>query len=444
MASAVARGRSPHPSPAAIPTPHTYSHPRIPASSPNPHLSIAHDLHAHNPFAHAISSPLQLIKPNLLIHLPSPRNTTMKVISCFAILFLLSASGAAASMSEAESRSALPAVIRAGSRKEAGADGVVRVTEDEVGVHKRGFGGKAFFPGCIPAELCLRKRFLCFKVCTNGFPEPAKCPIKCMNRVAPDSSLSTILPSRTGLVQGSYLKPKLDAICASFELNPKGRGGVGVGRRRPSTRPRPRPMLQMRLSKVSTGGGGGSEAPPPPPPLVDAVTVACPEHLVIADLPVAKTIGAVTFSAAYRTFGRRSQRKIGKRVHFCVRCDLPISPSKAACCNERIQKIQSIKMMEGIFICAAPHCYKSFLKQSELGSHISEAHHDLLQSNTKKEDDNDEAKQLFPQEISTAHTLPKPGFSPSMNSQQQDCQHQYTDHPPFYSARAFEANTRQF
>ncbi|XP_064998819.1 E3 ubiquitin-protein ligase HAKAI homolog isoform X1 [Musa acuminata AAA Group] len=225
-------------------------------------------------------------------------------------------------------------------------------------------------------------------------------------------------------------------------------------------------MLQIRLSKGSAGDGGGAAAKPPPP--ADTVTVACPDHLVIADLPVAKSLGAVTSSAAaVRTVGRRSRRNLGERVHFCVRCDFPIAlygrlvpcehafcltcaRSDASCylvfcsCDERIQKIQSIKMMEGIFICAAPHCLKSFLKKSEFESHIHETHPNLLQSNPKKEGSTEEEarasstdthKQSFLQETSTARAPPKSGFSPGTNSQQQDrderaYRHQSSDHPP--------------
>ncbi|RRT69299.1 hypothetical protein B296_00037552, partial [Ensete ventricosum] len=71
-------------------------------------------------------------------------------------------------------------------------------------------------------------------------------------------------------------------------------------------------MLQIRLSKGSAGDGGGAAAKPPPS--ADTVTVACPDHLVIADLPVAKSLGAVTSSAAVvRTVGRRSRRNLGER-----------------------------------------------------------------------------------------------------------------------------------
>jgi E3 ubiquitin-protein ligase Hakai len=53
--------------------------------------------------------------------------------------------------------------------------------------------------------------------------------------------------------------------------------------------------------------------------------VACPDHLVLADLPVAKGIGAATAASLVKTVGRRSRRPLGDRVHFCVRCDFPIA-----------------------------------------------------------------------------------------------------------------------
>jgi E3 ubiquitin-protein ligase Hakai len=104
-------------------------------------------------------------------------------------------------------------------------------------------------------------------------------------------------------------------------------------------------MLQIRLSKGSStdnaatvgGGGAGGAATVVGAPSVktaavgpgaaEGVTVACPDHLVIADLPVAKSIGAVIASAtsAARTIGRRSRRPLGERVHICSRCDFPIA-----------------------------------------------------------------------------------------------------------------------
>ncbi|KAL7169784.1 hypothetical protein ACSBR2_034757 [Camellia fascicularis] len=197
-------------------------------------------------------------------------------------------------------------------------------------------------------------------------------------------------------------------------------------------------MLQIRLSTVPTSDGGSGAKPMQ----VDTVTVACPDHLVLADLPVAKGLGSATASSLVKTVGRKSRRQLGERVHFCVRCDFPIaiygrlspcdhafcldcarSDSLCYLCDERIQKIQTIKMMEGIFICAAPHCLKSFLKKTEFESHIHDTHADLLQPNTEKEDANEleavSAKQSTASE-STARAPPRPIFSPNSSSQVPD------------------------
>ncbi|KAL2510011.1 RING/U-box superfamily protein [Forsythia ovata] len=164
-------------------------------------------------------------------------------------------------------------------------------------------------------------------------------------------------------------------------------------------------MLQIRLSKPASEGGGGAKSL-----LEDTVTVACPDHLVLADLPVAKSLGSASENALLKNVGRRSRRQLGDRVHFCVRCDFPIaiygrlSPcdhafcldcarSDSICylCDERVQKIQTIKMMEGIFVCAAPHCLKSFLSKTEFKSHIIENHADLLHTIREKEGNESEA-----------------------------------------------------
>ncbi|KAJ4834753.1 hypothetical protein Tsubulata_012588 [Turnera subulata] len=195
-------------------------------------------------------------------------------------------------------------------------------------------------------------------------------------------------------------------------------------------------MLQIRLRKPSSDSGGGAVVKPLP---LDTVTVACPDHLVLADLPVAKGIGAATAATTVKTVGRRSRRQLGERVHFCVRCDFPIaiygrlSPcehafcldcarSDSICylCDERIQKIQTIKLMEGIFICAAPHCLKSFLKRSEFESHIQESHVDLLQPNVEKEDGNESEVQSANKPAASDSTVrppPRPVISPGSNSQ---------------------------
>lgn len=79
--------------------------------------------------------------------------------------------------------------------------------------------------------------------------------------------------------------------------------------------------------------------------------------------------------------------------------------------------------MEGIFICAAPHCLKSFLKRTEFESHIHESHADLLKPNADKEDGNEieahSAKQSTASE-STARGPSRPIISPGSNSQLQE------------------------
>ncbi|TYH77513.1 hypothetical protein ES332_D04G159100v1 [Gossypium tomentosum] len=192
-------------------------------------------------------------------------------------------------------------------------------------------------------------------------------------------------------------------------------------------------MLQIRLTKTPSSDAAGPVKPLP----VETVTVACPDHLVIADLPVAKSIGAAISSSLVKTVGRKSRRQLGERVHFCVRCDFPIaiygrlSPcehafcldcarSDSICylCDERIQKIQTIKIMEGIFICAAPHCLKSFLKKTEFESHIHENHAALIQPNAEKEDDKDSEVQSAKQPTGSdaaVRGLPRSVISPGSN-----------------------------
>ncbi|WCJ28410.1 hypothetical protein M5689_010109 [Euphorbia peplus] len=193
--------------------------------------------------------------------------------------------------------------------------------------------------------------------------------------------------------------------------------------------------MLIRLSKPSSESGGGIVKPLP----ADTVTVACPDHLVLADLPVAKGIGAATAATNVKTVGRRSRRQLGERVHFCVRCDFPIaiygrlSPcehafcldcarSDSICylCDDRIQKIQTIKIMEGIFICAAPHCLKSFLKRTEFESHIQENHADLLHPNAEKHNGDDsevQSAKQFSVSDSNIRGSSRSNVAPGSNSQ---------------------------
>ncbi|EFH49407.1 hypothetical protein ARALYDRAFT_908327 [Arabidopsis lyrata subsp. lyrata] len=157
-------------------------------------------------------------------------------------------------------------------------------------------------------------------------------------------------------------------------------------------------MLQIRLRRDSPAETGNG---------------ACPDHLVLADLPVAKGIGSVTPTTVIKPVGRRSRRQLGERVHFCVRCDFPIA------IYGRL-KIQTIKMMEGIFICAAPHCLRSFLKKLDFEAHVHELHGSLLQADAEKEDGNQSDVQSTMQPSSASEsTLRGPLRSQQLQSREQ-------------------------
>lgn len=81
-------------------------------------------------------------------------------------------------------------------------------------------------------------------------------------------------------------------------------------------------------------------------------------------------------------------------------------------------------MMEGIFICAAPHCLKSFLKKSDFEWHINETHADLLHPGKVKEGNESEAVSARKPSASesTVQAPPRPVFSPGSNSQSRDQQ----------------------
>lgn len=80
-------------------------------------------------------------------------------------------------------------------------------------------------------------------------------------------------------------------------------------------------MLQIRLKRDPSSEAvvGGKPLP------TDRVTVACPDHLVLANLPVAKVLGAAASNSVVKVVGRKSRRQLGERVHFCVKCDFPIA-----------------------------------------------------------------------------------------------------------------------
>lgn len=92
-------------------------------------------------------------------------------------------------------------------------------------------------------------------------------------------------------------------------------------------------MLQIRLSNkaapsetgAAAAAGVGAGAGGAKLPSGETVTVACPDHLVLAELPVAKSLGSANGVTLVKTLGRRSRRPLGERVHFCVQCDFPVA-----------------------------------------------------------------------------------------------------------------------
>lgn len=167
--------------------------------------------------------------------------------------------------------------------------------------------------------------------------------------------------------------------------------------------------LTIRLSKgpgiAGAGGADGSsglglaESLLPGGLLDPTVTVSCPDHLVLADLPVAKALGTVSDVTLVKVLGRKARRRLGDKVHFCVRCDFPIAiygrldpcehifcltcaRKDSACylCGERVLRIQRLEVLDGIFICGAPRCLRSFIKRQDFQLHVKEAHADLIET----------------------------------------------------------------
>ncbi|KAG0599425.1 hypothetical protein M758_12G150600 [Ceratodon purpureus] len=62
---------------------------------------------------------------------------------------------------------------------------------------------------------------------------------------------------------------------------------------------------------------------------------------------------------------------------FCLTC-AKLDPT-CFLCEERVTRIQKMDVLEGIFICGAPGCLRSFLARPDFDNHISDAHSQLLQ-----------------------------------------------------------------
>ncbi|KAF3535208.1 hypothetical protein F2Q69_00018252 [Brassica cretica] len=65
-------------------------------------------------------------------------------------------------------------------------------------------------------------------------------------------------------------------------------------------------------------------------------------------------------------------------------------------------------MMEGIFICAAPHCLRSFLKKPDFESHVHDLHGALLQPDAEKEEGNESEVQSTKQQSSASRSQQQP------------------------------------
>ncbi|KAJ7525460.1 hypothetical protein O6H91_17G052300 [Diphasiastrum complanatum] len=164
--------------------------------------------------------------------------------------------------------------------------------------------------------------------------------------------------------------------------------------------------LKIRLSK-----GVGAEATAPKGvegadlvlPSVASGPPACLDHLVLDDLPFGKGVGLPTANATVNILGRKSQRKLGHKVHFCVRCNFPIAiygrldpcehvfcltcaKKDPICflCEEKIACIQKLEVLEGIYICGAPGCLRSFLRRLEFETHVKDIHKGLLEKRGQK------------------------------------------------------------
>ena len=74
----------------------------------------------------------------------------------------------------------------------------------------------------------------------------------------------------------------------------------------------------------SKGGPSTDNTGAKAPKAIGPSTISCPDHLKIADLTVAKSLGPAK-KCAVKIVGRKMCREKGERVHICTRCDFPIA-----------------------------------------------------------------------------------------------------------------------
>ncbi|KAL2613059.1 hypothetical protein R1flu_024751 [Riccia fluitans] len=164
-------------------------------------------------------------------------------------------------------------------------------------------------------------------------------------------------------------------------------------------------MVNLTI-RLSAKGSGGETSTPSKQPLEgpDTPKLICGGHLIQSELPAASGVGLVPDLAAATILssgylGYKVRRTAGDKVHFCVRCHFPIAiygrldpcehvfclicaKKDVNCylCEERILRIQKLEVLEGIFVCGAAGCLRSFLSKHEFEWHVGEIHSHLLSS----------------------------------------------------------------
>ncbi|KAL3680048.1 hypothetical protein R1sor_023004 [Riccia sorocarpa] len=164
-------------------------------------------------------------------------------------------------------------------------------------------------------------------------------------------------------------------------------------------------MVNLTIRLNAKGSGGETSTPGKPAvEAPDTPKLICGGHLIQSELPTASGVGLVSDLAAATVppsgyLGYKVRRTAGDKVHFCVRCHFPIAiygrldpcehvfclicaKKDVSCylCDERVLRIQKLEVLEGIFVCGAAGCLRSFLSKQEFEWHIREVHSHLLPS----------------------------------------------------------------
>ncbi|XP_024518685.1 E3 ubiquitin-protein ligase CBLL2-like [Selaginella moellendorffii] len=195
-----------------------------------------------------------------------------------------------------------------------------------------------------------------------------------------------------------------------------------------------------------------------------------PPHLSREQLPEARGAGIASSVAEIKILGYAVQRRNGDKVHICTRCNFPIAiygrlhpcehifcltcarkDSICFLCDEKVSRVRKIEALDGVFICGAPRCLKSFLEKQAFEHHVKDQHKDLVPGTNMKHEEKmitDEKKpqsserQSRQQQFRNAQhqkqmdqlkqKAPKFGYSPSLpdySTIQQDGQNFYAAYP---------------